>query len=108
MLLFTNEHTFEKIRADRYSILGKVRNLAKEGDVDVTLSMAFALGSEDYNELDQIAEELLELAQTRGGDQVALPTRCSSSAAPSMAARRKPERNNPRRRCVSRLIRSRI
>ncbi|MBR6233370.1 MAG: hypothetical protein IKQ98_06050, partial [Erysipelotrichaceae bacterium] len=72
MLLFTNEHTFEKIRADRYSILGKVRNLAKEGDVDVTLSMAFALGSEDYNELDQIAEELLELAQTRGGDQVAV------------------------------------
>lgn len=72
MLLLTNEATFEKLRADRFSILHKVRKLAKEGDVDVTLSMAFAGGSEDYDELDSIAEELLELAQTRGGDQVAI------------------------------------
>ena len=72
MLLLMNHLTFEKIRDDRFSILNKVRKLAKEGDVDVTLSMAFAGGSDDYDELDSIAEELLELAQTRGGDQVAV------------------------------------
>ena len=70
MLLLMNEHTFEQIRNDRFSILNKVRKVAKDGDVDVTLSMAFAGGSDDYAELDGIAEELLELAQTRGGDQV--------------------------------------
>ncbi len=70
MLLLMNRTTFDKIRNDRFSILNKVRNVAKEGDVDVTLSMAFASGSDDYDELDSIAEDLLELAQTRGGDQV--------------------------------------
>ena len=72
MLLLMNETTFEDVRNDRFSILNKVRKVAKEGDVDVTLSMAFAEGSDDYDELDSIAEELLELAQTRGGDQVAV------------------------------------
>jgi c-di-AMP phosphodiesterase-like protein len=72
MLLIMNNLTFEKIRNDRFSILNKVRKVAKEGDTDVTLSMAFAGGSDDYEELDAIAEELLELAQTRGGDQVAV------------------------------------
>ncbi|MBP1530004.1 MAG: DHH family phosphoesterase [Erysipelotrichaceae bacterium] len=72
MLLLMNETTFEAVRNDRFSILNKVRKVAKEGDVDVTLSMAFAEGSDDYDELDSIAEELLELAQTRGGDQVAV------------------------------------
>ena len=72
MLLIMNNVTFEKIRKDRFSILRKVRKIAKEGDVDVTLSMAFAGGSDDYEELDEIAEELLDLALTRGGDQVAI------------------------------------
>ena len=70
MFLLMNETTFKQIRNDRFSILNKVRKVAKEGDVDVTLSMAFAAGSDDFDELDEMAEELLELAQTRGGDQV--------------------------------------
>ncbi|MBQ9425262.1 MAG: DHH family phosphoesterase [Erysipelotrichaceae bacterium] len=70
MFLLMNEKTFNRIRADRFSILNKVRNVAKDGDVNVTLSMAFASGSDDFDELDSMAEELLELAQTRGGDQV--------------------------------------
>ncbi|MBR5342129.1 MAG: DHH family phosphoesterase [Erysipelotrichaceae bacterium] len=70
MLLIMNETIFKKILDDRFSILTKVRKVAKEGDSDVTLSMAFARGSDNYAELDDNAEELLELAQTRGGDQV--------------------------------------
>ena len=67
MLLLTDKMTLEKIRNDRFSILQKVRKLSKEGDIGVTLSLAFAEGSQDYAELDEMAEELLDLAQTRGG-----------------------------------------
>lgn len=70
LLLIMNEAIFEKIREDRFSILNKVRNLSKEGNTDVTLSMAFAKGSDNYEELDESVSSLLELAQTRGGDQV--------------------------------------
>ena len=70
LLLLLNEENFEKIRSDRFSILNTVRKVAKEGDVDVTISMAFAKGYDNYDELDSNVESLLELAQTRGGDQV--------------------------------------
>ena len=65
-----HEETFEKIRNDRFSILNKVRKVSKEGNVDVTISMAFATGSNNLDELDESVESLMDLAQTRGGDQV--------------------------------------
>ncbi len=70
LLLIMHEETFEKIRADRFSILSKVRKVSKEGNVDVTISMAFATGSNNLDELDESVESLMDLAQTRGGDQV--------------------------------------
>ena len=70
LLLIMHEETFSKIRNDRFSILNKVRKVAKEGNVDVTISMAFASGNNDLDELDENVESLIELAQTRGGDQV--------------------------------------
>ena len=70
LLLIMNEETFAKIRNDRFSILNKVRKVSKEGDVDVTISMAFAKGNNNLDEMDESVESLMELAQTRGGDQV--------------------------------------
>lgn len=70
MLLIMSETTFKQIRNDRFSILNKVREVAKDGNVSVTLSMAFSRGSDNYEELDKNVEELMDLAQTRGGDQV--------------------------------------
>ncbi|MBQ6492549.1 MAG: DHH family phosphoesterase [Erysipelotrichaceae bacterium] len=70
MILILNEEIFEKIRADRFSILNKVRKVSKEGNTDVTISMAFARGSQNYEELNEIMENLLDLALARGGDQV--------------------------------------
>ena len=70
LLLIMNEENFAKIRNDRFSILNTVRKVAKDGNVDVTISMAFARGNEKIDELDESVESLLELAQTRGGDQV--------------------------------------
>ena len=70
LLLIMNEEIFAKIRNDRFSILNKVRKVSKEGDVDVTISMAFAKGNNNLDEMDESVESLMELAQTRGGDQV--------------------------------------
>lgn len=68
--LVLNRSQFEQLRNDHFSVLRSVRREAKSGNLDITISMSFALGSEDLVELDSIALELLELAQTRGGDQV--------------------------------------
>lgn len=67
-----NEATFNRIASERFSILKQTRNRSAELDVAITLSMAFARGSNDIQELDEMANSLLELAQSRGGDQVAI------------------------------------
>ena len=72
LFLMLNERTYEKLAADRFSILNTVRKEAKRLDMPITLSMAFARGSDDYKELDEMAANLLDLAQTRGGDQVVI------------------------------------
>jgi c-di-AMP phosphodiesterase-like protein len=71
-LLILNEKTFAELAADHFSILGKVRKAAQKLDVSITLSMAFARGTADLEELDDMVSNLMDLAQTRGGDQVAV------------------------------------
>lgn len=70
MLLIMNESIFKDLLNDRFSILNTIRDLSKQGEVNVTLTLAFARGSDDYNLLDTTVLSLLELGQTRGGDQV--------------------------------------
>ena len=65
-----NEKMFSDLVADRFSILNTIRRSAAKQDVAITLSMAFARGTEKLNELDEIAVRLIDLAQSRGGDQV--------------------------------------
>ena len=68
--LILNDQIYRRLLDDRFSILNKVRREAKAEDMDITLSMAFAYGSDDLSELDEVASGLLEIAETRGGDQV--------------------------------------
>lgn len=70
MMLILNEKSYAKLVDDKFSILNIVRNESKKLDFDITLSMSFARGSNNLDELDDEAQELLQLAQTRGGDQV--------------------------------------
>ena len=65
-----NEKMFSDLAADHFSILNTIRRSAAKQDVAITLSMAFARGSERLGELDEIAVKLIDLAQSRGGDQV--------------------------------------
>ena len=71
-LLVLNEKIYSEIAADRFSILNTVRKAAQKLDVTITLSMAFARGDASFQELDQMVSNLMDLAQTRGGDQVAV------------------------------------
>lgn len=71
-LLVLNEKIYHDIVADRFSILNKVRKASQKAEVSITLSMAFAKGSSNFAELDETVTRLMDLAQTRGGDQVAI------------------------------------
>ena len=73
-LLILDEKIFSDLAADHFSILGKVRKSAQKQDMIITLSMAFARGTSDFEKLDQMVNNLMDLAQTRGGDQVAMQT----------------------------------
>ena len=68
--LILNYSKYEKLLNDRFSILNTVRREAKKAQLDITLSMAFAYGYDDLLEIDNETSDLLEIAQTRGGDQV--------------------------------------
>ena len=68
--LILNYQKYQELYKDRFSILNVVRREAKRADLDITLSMAFAYDYEDLSELDNETTNLLEIAQTRGGDQV--------------------------------------
>ncbi len=71
-LLMINYKTFESIRNSNFSIMNTIRKEAQNNDLVLSLSMGFALGSSNYLELEEISNDLLELAQSRGGDQVAV------------------------------------
>lgn len=71
-MVVLNEKIFTHLLEDKFDILNETRKKAQEMDVSITLSMAFARGSDDLYALDDMANDLLELAQSRGGDQVAV------------------------------------
>lgn len=70
IFLILTEKVYEELAHDRFSIINLVRRESKKLELPITLSMAFARGNEDLRELDEMASNLLDLAQTRGGDQV--------------------------------------
>ncbi|MEG0526837.1 MAG: DHH family phosphoesterase [Longicatena sp.] len=71
-LVIFNESIYEDVVKDKFDILNTIRKNAEEIDVQITLSMSFARGTDDFQLLDDMVNDLLELAQSRGGDQVAV------------------------------------
>ena len=69
-LLIGDEKILSELISDKFSILNIIRKKAEAMDVYITLSMAFAYGSNDYIVLDKMVNDLLEIATSRGGDQV--------------------------------------
>lgn len=74
-LLVLNEQVFSDIIKERFSIVHEIKESAKKIDARITLSLAFARQSDSLKELEDMSNRALELAQSRGGDQVAINTK---------------------------------
>jgi c-di-AMP phosphodiesterase-like protein len=70
--LVMNQQLFEQIIADQFSIMKVIHEESAKLDVAITLSIGFGKGSSDVQMLDEMALNALELAQSRGGDQIAI------------------------------------
>lgn len=72
LMLVLNQQLFETLIKDNFSIMSIVHEEAAKLDVAITLSIGFGKGSNDVQTLDEMALNALELAQSRGGDQIAI------------------------------------
>ncbi len=70
IFLVLNEKIYEELLKEHFTIMNTVKKEAKRLDLSLSVSIALSRGSRDLRELDESALNLLDLAQTRGGDQV--------------------------------------
>lgn len=72
MLIFVEERSLQKMIADKFSILDTVRQMTYDGkNCDVTLSIGVGKEATLF-EANESAKQALDMAQSRGGDQVAI------------------------------------
>lgn len=67
-IVFENKH-FEKLEANKFSILDEVREIETDADFPVSLSIGIGVGGKSPAQLDEYAAAALDLALGRGGDQ---------------------------------------
>ena len=60
----------EKMMSDKFDILDKIRQISTQNQVRVSISMGIASWDVKYEELGIYAQNAIELAEKRGGDQV--------------------------------------
>ena len=72
MMVFLEERAYQRMLNDKFNILDKIRELTYDGrSTDLTLSIG--VGHENnMNECNNSAKQALDMAQSRGGDQVAI------------------------------------
>ena len=72
MMVFLEERAYQRMVNDKFNILDKIRELTYDGrNTDLTLSIG--VGHEgDLAESNNSAKQALDMAQSRGGDQVAI------------------------------------
>lgn len=71
-IMLSHVQDLVKIKADKFSVLNKVRQETSRNNRPLTLSMGIAYGSDSINEIADQAQSNLDLALGRGGDQVVL------------------------------------
>ncbi len=72
MLFFVEERALQRMINDKFNILDKIREFTFEGkSVDITLSIGVGK-EESLIEANNSARQALDMAQSRGGDQVAI------------------------------------
>jgi len=72
LLIVLNEGLFLQLIQEKFPVMKMVRDTAEELDVAISLSIGIAKGTNEFNNLDDMVNHALALAQSRGGDQVAI------------------------------------
>ena len=68
--MLCNYDSFCKMKADKFSIIDKVRDVSSGEDIPLTLSIGLAHDFPDVIKLNELANSALNIAVSRGGDQV--------------------------------------
>ncbi|MGT2715989.1 DHH family phosphoesterase [Streptococcus respiraculi] len=67
---FTDYAVLERLIEDKFSVINRFREEAKQLDLALTLSMGIAYGPNNHHKIGQVALQNLNMAEVRGGDQV--------------------------------------
>ena len=70
MVIVMDKESLSKMMLDKFSILSKVRDISQKNRLKASISMGIACYDVDYDELGSIAQNAIELAIKRGGDQI--------------------------------------
>ncbi len=69
-LMLCNYEAYSKMKDDNFSIVDKVRSVSFGEDIPLTLSIGIARDFPDVVKLNELASSALDIAMSRGGDQV--------------------------------------
>lgn len=68
-VLFMNKYQLDELMKEKFSIMNTISDISKNNDLRITLSIGIACFEGNAKELGDAAEEALNLAEERGGDQ---------------------------------------
>lgn len=71
-LLILNNQAFDKLYADKFSILQKIKDGTANMDYQLSLSIAFAVNFPDVLKLNELVLNAIDTAMARGGDQAVI------------------------------------
>ena len=70
--MLCNYKSLEAMREDNFSIIDKVRQVGFDQTIPLTISIGIAHNFEDVIKLNEMATDAIDIAMSRGGDQVVL------------------------------------
>lgn len=71
-MFIASKEELDSIVEDGFSVIEAVDNISREKGTEISLSIGVGFGSDDYSQLGYYAQNALDLAQGRGGDQAVI------------------------------------
>ncbi|MFP4286470.1 MAG: 50S ribosomal protein L9 [Candidatus Izemoplasmataceae bacterium] len=72
VVMYLHRKELDALMVDQFKIVNKINDISKDHELLVTLSAGFACANIPLNQLGEIAEGALDLALSRGGDQIVI------------------------------------
>ena len=70
MIIISDKESLQRMIDDKFSILSKVRDISSKNRLKSSISMGIACYDIEHNEIGSLAQNAIDLAEKRGGDQV--------------------------------------